>query len=378
MARPVETVFRPCLYIFKFFGLYSLSIGSVDANRETLLGIVWSLVVVFCCMSNAIYGIVHRNVQFKSLLLTLTDTMEICIAFTNATVSIIFLLVIRRKLSSYLQKLSKCDEEFRRLIHKQKYKRTKRLNRIIGFGLALLLVVIICTYLWFDTTLYMSEITFVMIGDSMAYCFPFIIGLLVTAQFSLMTLLLKQRFVWINEKLIQTKLTSALIDDEIIPTLENLRRKHDILSSLGAHLNKIYSVPLLLTTLHHFIVIIVTCLLHLQDSKPLKQGHSRLLYNLYDCLVLIFHSVETVAMVMVCSKTRNEAKNTANILHHFPKTFTQVDSFIQLFSMQLLDDEVEFWACRIFIINETLLFSMVGAVTSYLIIVFQMEIDNNK
>ncbi|XP_044258469.1 putative gustatory receptor 28b isoform X2 [Tribolium madens] len=49
---------------------------------------------------------------------------------------------------------------------------------------------------------------------------------------------------------------------------------------------------------------------------------------------------------------------------------------IQLFSMQLLDEEVEFWACGVFIINETLLFSMVGAITSYLIIVFQMDNDN--
>ncbi|XP_044258468.1 putative gustatory receptor 28b isoform X1 [Tribolium madens] len=377
MARHVEDVFKPCLYIFKIFGLYSLCIGNEDVKRESILGVVWSLIVVFCCMSNAIYGIVHRNVQFKSLLLTLSDTIEICTAFTNASISILFLIVIRKKLSTFLQQLSRCDEEFRKF-HKENYKKTKQMNIIIGFILGLILVLIICTYVWFDTTLYMTEINFVMIGDAMAYCFPFIIGLLVTAQFSLMTLLLKQQFVWINEKLIETKtgVNSALIDDEVIRTLENLRRKHDILSSLGSHLNKIYSVPMLLATSHHFIVIIVTCLLHLQDSKPLKQDHSRLLYNLYDCLVIVLHSVETGAMVMICSKTRNEAKNSANILHQFPKTFTDIDSFIQLFSMQLLDEEVEFWACGVFIINETLLFSMVGAITSYLIIVFQMDNDN--
>lgn len=81
--------------------------------------------------------------------------------------------------------------------------KTTKINEITGYFLCFILVVIICTYIWFDISLYLTEINFIMIGDSIAYCFPFIIGLLVTAQFSLMTLLLKQRFASLNEKLFQ-------------------------------------------------------------------------------------------------------------------------------------------------------------------------------
>lgn len=97
MNKNVENVFKPCLYVFKFFGLYSLEIENENGKRKSLFGIVWSLIFLFYCMSNAIYGIIHRNVKFKNLLLTLTDAIEIGIAFISASVSVLYFIIMRKK-----------------------------------------------------------------------------------------------------------------------------------------------------------------------------------------------------------------------------------------------------------------------------------------
>lgn len=102
------------------------------------------------------------------------------------------------------------------------------------------------------------------------------------------------------------KSSSASDNNTILTKLENLRKNHDTLCSLASLLNKVYSVPTLLETLHHFIVIIVTCLLHMEGSKPLKPDHSKLLYNMYDCLSLLSHSFEVIILTKICSKTTYE------------------------------------------------------------------------
>jgi hypothetical protein len=94
--------------------------------------------------------------------------------------------------------------------------------------------------------------------------------------------------------------------DYFITILENLRHKHDILCRLCVTLNKVYSIPLLLTTLQNFVIIIVTCFLHVEDSKPLKDGHSRLMFNVFDGIVVVLNCTEMVVMAKICSKTRNE------------------------------------------------------------------------
>jgi hypothetical protein len=63
----------------------------------------------------------------------------------------------------------------------------------------------ICVYVWFDFTLFANELDFILIGDVMAYTFPIVTALIIVTQFCLMTLLIKQRFSWLNQKLAHTQ-----------------------------------------------------------------------------------------------------------------------------------------------------------------------------
>jgi hypothetical protein len=96
MTQNIENPFSPCLYIFKFFGCYSLKLNHPNRRRNAS-GVMWSLFIIFYCMSHSIYGISQRNVSFKSLLLTITDSMQIYISLTNSAVSILVLLLMRNK-----------------------------------------------------------------------------------------------------------------------------------------------------------------------------------------------------------------------------------------------------------------------------------------
>ncbi|RZC34812.1 7tm 7 domain containing protein [Asbolus verrucosus] len=379
MTQHVEEFLKPCTYLFKIFGIYSLDIN--HASRRNTVGVIWSLSILLYSITHSIYGIYGRKVHFKSLLLTITDTMQLYIALVNAAVSTLFLLLMRRKLSFFLQKLSNFDRSFAALDAVANVQKTYKPHVT---SLTLMMIVTICCYTWLDVILYVKEFSFVFIGDVMAYCFPFIIALLIIVQFCLMTLLLKRRFFWINRKLVQIEKhlnkKSLVIDPleskKIIKILEILRHKHDRLCRLSVTLNKVYSLPLLMTTLQNFIIIIVTLFLHVEDSKPLKKDHSRVLYIIFDSMIIIYSCAEIVMMVKACSTTRSEAKLTATILHRFQKTSQDMDHFVEFFSMQLMHSGVEFSACKIFVIDESLLFSMVGAISTYLIIVLQLQLGD--
>ena len=107
-------------------------------------------------------------------------------------------------MSVFLEKLNRFDKSFQKVDSNLK-EETYRGNKLLVQYLTLLVIVVICLYVWFDSSLYMKEVSFILIGDAVAYCYPFITGLLIATQFCVFTNLLKHRFVWINTKLIEVQ-----------------------------------------------------------------------------------------------------------------------------------------------------------------------------
>ncbi|XP_038112278.1 putative gustatory receptor 2a [Culex quinquefasciatus] len=51
---------------------------------------------------------------------------------------------------------------------------------------------------------------------------------------------------------------------------------------------------------------------------------------------------------------------------------------VKLLSLQLLQQRVDFTACGLFSIDHGLMFNMVGSVTTYILILLQFDIAQNK
>ncbi|EEB13498.1 Gustatory receptor PhGr6 [Pediculus humanus corporis] len=100
------------------------------------------------------------------------------------------------------------------------------------------------------------------------------------------------------------------------------------------------------------------------------------LSELLASIVLIFYFLsQFFGIVIVSVLSVQEAEKTANYLHELFIDNDDVDvkEEIEIFSLQLLHRKVEFNACGFFKLDFTLLYSMVGAVTTYIIILMQFQ-----
>ncbi|XP_021920102.1 putative gustatory receptor 28a isoform X3 [Zootermopsis nevadensis] len=82
-------------------------------------------------------------------------------------------------------------------------------------------------------------------------------------------------------------------------------------------------------------------------------------------------------IVWACASTAREANRTAVLVHKLlSKTRDPgVKEELQLFSLQLLHRKVQFTACGFFPLDFTLLYSIIGAVTTYLVILIQFQLS---
>ncbi|XP_023709129.2 putative gustatory receptor 28b [Cryptotermes secundus] len=100
-------------------------------------------------------------------------------------------------------------------------------------------------------------------------------------------------------------------------------------------------------------------------------------------ICLLYYALHLIWLVYFTSFTSKEMNRTAVVVHRFLcKTNDLVlREELQEFSLQLLHRKVKFTACGFFPLDYTLFYSIVGAVTTYLVILIQFQLalpDSNK
>jgi hypothetical protein len=90
--------------------------------------------------------------------------------------------------------------------------------------------------------------------------------------------------------------------------------------------------------------------------------------------------MQTVARILYitasCSAAVEEARRTGTVVHKLllrQSLLRDTSTQLQLFSIQLLNNKVEFSAGGFFPVNLSLAYSMVGAATTYTIILIQVK-----
>ncbi|XP_044264733.1 putative gustatory receptor 28b [Tribolium madens] len=90
--------------------------------------------------------------------------------------------------------------------------------------------------------------------------------------------------------------------------------------------------------------------------------------------------VEIYLLVHACASTCEYANDTPTILHELRNSYFNMDleNNIQSYSLQLLHQKVQFSVLGFFVVDYTLVYSIVGAVTTYLVIFIQFDQSSNS
>ncbi|XP_071650659.1 gustatory receptor for sugar taste 43a-like isoform X1 [Temnothorax longispinosus] len=131
------------------------------------------------------------------------------------------------------------------------------------------------------------------------------------------------------------------------------------------------------------LVITITCLIHLIITPYVLimevDGRREPLFFAVQGLWCIFHIWRLLMIVQPTYAATTQGKKTAVLVSQLLSMSSDREEKKQLeiFSLQLLHRPLEFSACGLFILDRTLVTSIAGAVTTYLVILIQFQKDDD-
>ncbi|GJQ74258.1 hypothetical protein Trydic_g19159 [Trypoxylus dichotomus] len=204
-------------------------------------------------------------------------------------------------------------------------------------------------------------------------------------------LLIRQRFIWMNRKLrqlnnyayhfeMQIPLTPIVTNDKKQPIsikldseliLSNLAMIYGKLCKLSRLVNQTYGIQILVTVGSRFVMITTQLINTYNIIRDPKLGNP-IQYTII-FIYLLLHSSKIFMIASLSENTAAKAKQTGIYLHNIWRVMPKIKSQIDYFSLQILHQNLTFTACGFFIMDYTLIYAIVGAITTYLIIVIQLE-----
>ncbi|KAF2881167.1 hypothetical protein ILUMI_24992 [Ignelater luminosus] len=256
----------------------------------------------------------------------------------------------------------------------------------ICIGLTLIILLLISSFLltgmiYFRISChYFFEIFFV-------HNAPLIVNTFVILQICTLILFIKQRLVWLNEELSDLALINEnwpqtqnqVSQSKVLYIFEKIRLKHLKLYEISNNINKIYSLQILLIIFKNFITLISEFLYY--GKNVINNKHIDTKNMILSQIQLITAISQIVALVFACSQVSIQVEKTASLIHNInSQDHCNEDLKMQVnfFSLQLLHENLQFTACKIFVVNENLLLTIAGAVATYLVIVIQFQFGNSK
>ncbi|XP_017779579.1 PREDICTED: putative gustatory receptor 28a, partial [Nicrophorus vespilloides] len=284
------------------------------------------------------------------------------------------------------------------------YKKTSRYLKLTIFGTISYIIVCFCL----DVVLFWEKDFWYSSMLALAFICPKLITTFVIIQFCFLNAMLKMRFELINLKLANVTRTIDTLNciegshiclenvdkrcNSVNPTfpkvfsswklvdvVDGVRRRHYRLCDICSELNSAYSVQILFTSLQVFVTLLASlfyCIKGVTTNEELPD-----ILVPYTLNVAFLSLSQIGAVAFVCSRTYCEARKTGSIIHRVVPYTNDLEVELLYFSIQLLHHNVDFTACRMFKLDESLVLSMVGIICTYLVIVVQFEFasqDNMK
>ncbi|XP_008195702.2 putative gustatory receptor 28b [Tribolium castaneum] len=190
--------------------------------------------------------------------------------------------------------------------------------------------------------------------------------------------MLKIRFVILNKQInnlieyfqknkigpVETKGTNKQLN-----TLNKICALHHHLSKLVKLFNETFGIVLLLMFGVSFVVIVITIFFF---TANVQAGELYFMSLLNPILSNVTFVIDVVYVCDVCYSTIEEANKAGELIHKIDTEDHDIRDEIEMFSLQIANEQVEFNAAGFFAINYTLVFSILGGVTTYIIILIQL------
>ncbi|KYB28953.1 gustatory receptor for bitter taste 66a-like [Tribolium castaneum] len=116
-------------------------------------------------------------------------------------------------------------------------------------------------------------------------------------------------------------------------------------------------------------VTVVVCFFYI--SASLQGGDWRYLLLSFSLAAPLM--IDVFYVCNVCYKTVETAKLSGELIHKIVTDDRDLTDEIEMFSLQVANGDIEFSAAQFFPIDHTLLFSIIGGVTTYIIILIQLS-----
>nr|WKF45109.1 gustatory receptor 1 [Podabrus annulatus] len=225
------------------------------------------------------------------------------------------------------------------------------------------------------------------------FYFPNLTIFVMESQFAIVTHLIYQRFQAVNEILNKLSLqndsefNNNYSNFEIITVssttkpsrtktttirkIETLMEVYDSTVDVASEINSSYSFQVLICLAILFIKLVFGINFAYLELFIYNKSSSSLSWIMW----AIMNTFEILLIVIPCNITTMEAQKTGVEVHRL--MMNSKESFIRekllVFSQQIFHCPVEFSACGLFLIDAPLLFMIVSAVTTYLIIMLQFQ-----
>ncbi|XP_011265175.3 gustatory receptor for sugar taste 43a [Camponotus floridanus] len=189
---------------------------------------------------------------------------------------------------------------------------------------------------------------------------------------------IRQEMVGDTRMFRKSKIMDSIVANDgksFIDSISQLVTVHGTLCDTVSLINTAYGIIVLVVT--------ITCLIHLIITPYVliieADGRCEWLFVTVEGLWCIFHIWRLLLIVQPTYTTRMKGKKTAVLISRLLSVNDNKEGTKQLeiFSLQLLHRPLEFSACGLFVLDRTLVTSLAGAVTTYLVIIMQFQKEND-
>ncbi|XP_034938559.1 putative gustatory receptor 28b [Chelonus insularis] len=370
----------PCLILWKIHGVFPYKFKTPTSIIISKPVYIFSIIIII------FYLITYSSIMYHMDVTGELDYDSVpAILQANSYLSFGFWIIItaffqRKTRTDFLEKLAKESVK----IPAKKYRQLSRLIHLKD------LIGILFVYAHFPNIFSSS---YPLIGFKAFGVYTTIIVYLVNALYTNCVLIIHTHFQIINEKLI--KLKFHIENDEchllrriyhvrknplILMEIKKIIKEHNDVCNLVLQLNCTFSLQMIAIVTLTFAEITFSLYFYILKTVGFKDINlEKQIWYSYFITSVTYYSGYIITAVGVCEHAKDEADKTGIIVHEILNNTIdkQIAEELQIFSLQLLHRKTNFLAKGL-ALDYTLLTSIAGGVTTYLLILIQFLITTNS
>ncbi|RZC38195.1 7tm 7 domain containing protein, partial [Asbolus verrucosus] len=338
--------------VFSILGLVTFT-HSESTFRPFKSRCIWSVLAIFIDASMVVYFVfkvltlkIDLKVVYKG-----SQVLLVCFSGCYMVTTWICSIVKREQFIEFLVKIIDFDVKLHTHSITINYERSRRkiLYQLVGRLVYLFLMLALTLIFSF-----LLEATYTIVGR-MSTCILLIVNSATCHQSIELISMVRARFVILNKQiynLAKSKQVTGKSTNRLVP-LNHICALHHHLSKSITLFNSTFGLILLLMFGMSFVVIVSTIF---YATIELQSSHTNWFILFYRTFSTLGFYVDPIYLCGVCYSTIEEANRSGELIHRIETEDHDVRDGIEMFSLQIANERVEFNAAGFFPVNYTLVF----------------------